>query len=108
MPETLYSHTLEKSYSGLQVKAVPLLRHRYLHKFLIGVETIKITVGAYAIRPTSKVQCYRAYFIRAYAIRPLRSSPQCYLSRVGMLTIICVDTYALGVKRFFLILNCGQ
>ena len=24
---------------------------------------------------------------------PLRSSPQCYRSRVGMLTIICVDTY---------------
>jgi len=26
---------------------------------------------------------------------PLRSSPQCYRSRVGILTIICVDTYAL-------------
>jgi len=25
---------------------------------------------------------------------PLRSSPQCYRSCVGMLTIICVDTYA--------------
>ncbi len=24
---------------------------------------------------------------------PLRSSPQCYRSRAGMLTIICVDTY---------------
>ncbi len=24
---------------------------------------------------------------------PLRSSPQCYRSRVEMLTIICVDTY---------------
>ena len=74
MPETLYTLTLEKSYSGLQVKAVPLLRHRYLHKFLIGEETIKITVGA-------------------YCNTPLRSSPQCYRSRVGMLTIICVDTY---------------
>ena len=71
MPETLYSLSLVKSYSGLQVKAAPSIKeHRYLHKFLIGVETIKITVGAYCIRPTSKVQCYRAYFIRAYAIRP--------------------------------------
>ena len=25
---------------------------------------------------------------------PLPSSPQCYRSREGMLTIICVDTYA--------------
>ena len=51
MPETLYSLTLVKSYSGLQVKAAPLLRHRDLHKFLVGVETRKITVGAYCIRP---------------------------------------------------------
>ena len=47
MPETLYSLTLVKSYSGLQVAAVPL-----------------------------------------------RSSPQGYRSCVGMLTIICADTYA--------------
>ncbi|RIZ67307.1 MAG: hypothetical protein D0531_00035 [Methylococcales bacterium] len=53
MPETLYSLTLVKSYSGLQVKAATpsIKEHRYLHKFLIGVETIKNTVGAYAIRP---------------------------------------------------------
>jgi len=72
MPETLYSLTLVKSYSGLQVKAATpsIKEHRYLHKLLIGVGTIKITVGAYCIRPTLKVQCYRAYFIRAYAIRP--------------------------------------
>jgi len=36
---------------------------------------------------------------------PLRSSPQCYRSRVGMLTIICVDTY---VCRPLQKLNCGQ
>ena len=56
--------------------------------------TQKIPVGAYCIRPTLKVQCYRAYFIRAYAIRPYDFLPQCYRSRVGMLTIICLDTYA--------------
>ncbi|MEI6145401.1 MAG: hypothetical protein WCP66_03165, partial [Methylococcales bacterium] len=28
-----------------------------------------------------------------------RSSPQCYRSRVGMLTIICLDTYAVGKGR---------
>ncbi len=62
--------------------------------FLIGVATIKITVGAYCIRPTSKVQCYRAFYT-GVCNTPLRSSPQCYRSRVGMLTIICVDTYNL-------------
>ena len=39
-----------------QVKAAPSIKeHRYLHKFHIGVEAIKNTVGAYCIRPTSKV-----------------------------------------------------
>ena len=34
----------------------------------------------------------------------LRSSPQCYRSRVGMLTIICVDAYALKPNLF----SCPQ
>ena len=53
------------------------------------------TVGAYCIRPTSKVQCYRAYFIRTYAVRPYRPSPpQCCRSCLGTINKTCVDTYA--------------
>ena len=95
MLETLYSLTLVKSYSGLQVKAVPLLRHRYLHKFLIGVGTIKITVGAYCIRPFIESPMLYSLFYKGVCNTPLRSSPQSFRSRVGMLTIKCADTYAL-------------
>ncbi len=37
-------------------------------------------------------------FYKGVCNTPLRSSPQCYRSRVGMLTIIWVDTYALRAK----------
>jgi len=62
--------------------------------YLIGVETIKISVGAYCIRPTLKVQCFIELIFKGVCNTPLGSSPQCYRSRVGMLTIICLDTYA--------------
>ncbi len=47
------------------------------NKFLIGLETIK-------------------KHRRGVLHTPLGSSPQCYRSCVGMLTIICVDTYGKG------------
>ena len=38
-------------------------------------------------------------FYKGVCNTPLRSSPQCYRSRVGMLIIICVDTYAVKDKK---------
>ena len=53
------------------------------------------TVGVYCIRPTSKVQCYKAYFIRTYAVRPYRPSPpQCCRSCLGPINKTCIETYA--------------
>ena len=83
-----------------KVKNVSPVGHRYyLHKFLIGVETIKNTVGANSFAQHRKSNVI-SLFYKGVCNTPLRSSPQGYRSRVGMLTIICVDTYPCRGDRF--------
>ena len=68
-----------------------------IYNIRIGTNPIDVnpaTVGAYCIRPISKAHGYRTYFIRAYAIRPYRPSPQCYRFCVGTVNKTYVDTYA--------------
>jgi len=67
----------QAAYAGNALLATLVKPYSGLHKFLIGLETIK-------------------KHRRGVLHTPLRSSPQCYRSCVGMLTIICVDTYGKG------------
>jgi len=88
---------VKKTMKLVSSLSLPPRAHRVLHTFLIGVETIKNTLGAYCIRPTLKVPFYRAYFIRAYAIRPYDLHHNVIVSLLGLLGFRCRDCESIMV-----------